>query len=324
MTETVKSTGSSQQKNTLWRWLLFLGALVGITVLLLDTPVTLRGLIVAGLGLPVLALIGQGVRQRQPGAWVRKRQPGARVRMIPWLHTRAATLSQWTMVIALVCMVLAAIQLRPGTEPHHVLWLIPGVLLLILATELRASTQQSQVILSPMKRTVSAPIRWPWLIFSTLALFMALQANLIDKLLPLDAYAQGGMILAGTIGIALAFREKRIRRQAIRANWHWVALVGILLLAAVLRLWNLEWWTTRWLDEMIYADATINLRTPADVMILTQFNGVTAFAWVYPLLQMPLTIMLGPGLLPLRLLSAFVGLLTVAATSAPQRVTSAA
>ena len=107
MTETVKSTGSSQQKNTLWRWLLFLGALVGITVLLLDTPVTLRGLIVAGLGLPVLALIGQGVRQRQPGAWVRKRQPGARVRMIPWLHTRAATLSQWTMVIALVCMVLA-------------------------------------------------------------------------------------------------------------------------------------------------------------------------------------------------------------------------
>ena len=304
MTETV----SSQQKNKLWRWLLFLGALVGITVLLLDTPVTLRGIILAALGLPVLALIGQGVRQRQPGAWVQR---------VPGLQAHADTLSQWAMRIALVCMILAAIQLRPGTEPYHVLWLLPGIIALLLAYELRAATEGMPSL--PMPKTSSqGRIRWGWLVVGAIALISLTATNthaLPRRSVPLDAYTQGALLLIGILSMSLTFpKQSGATKQRTPIQGHWVALIAILLLAAVLRLWNLEWWTTRWLDEVIYANGTVNLRTPQSVLILTQFNGVTAFAWVYPLLQMPLTIMLGPGLLPLRLLSAFFGLLTVAAT----------
>ncbi|MCB9460303.1 MAG: glycosyltransferase family 39 protein [Anaerolineaceae bacterium] len=292
--------------NTSWRWLAFLAALLVITMLLLDTPLIVRGIVLAVLSLPVLAIIGGWVRRRQPGAWVRR---------FPWLQSHAKLLSRWLIGAALVCMMLAALQLRPGTPPDHVLWLILGMLCLLLSYELQASTSaRSPTHMPDAQSTEQGRIRWPWLIASSTALVALTLANLPAKPLTIGAYAQAALLLAGIFSIALAFRNKPAQRRAFTANAHWIALIVILLLAAVLRLWNLEWWTARWLDEMIYADATVNLRTPEYVQILTQFNTVTAFSWLYPLMQAPLVNLLGPGLLPLRLLSAGFGLLTVAAT----------
>ncbi len=90
-------------------------------------------------------------------------------------------------------------------------------------------------------------------------------------------------------------------------------LVGVLLLAAVLRVWNLEHTLHFYVDEGNFVEGILRLRTESSVRLMGPFNYVAAFTWVYPYLQWASAEIVGSSLLALRVVSAAFGVLTVAA-----------
>ncbi|MCU0513192.1 MAG: glycosyltransferase family 39 protein [Anaerolineae bacterium] len=127
--------------------------------------------------------------------------------------------------------------------------------------------------------------------------------------------AGSGLVAAGLCGglpappEVAAWARARWRRPA----WRWLLL--ILGGALALRLWNLDGWTHRLLDEIHYMDAVVRLRGDR-AQLLLPFNQVTAFTWVYPYWQGVITDLLSPSLGALRLLSALFGVAQVAAVYA--------
>lgn len=95
-------------------------------------------------------------------------------------------------------------------------------------------------------------------------------------------------------------------------NWRvWGTLFAILTLALILRVHNLEFGIHRLIDELHSAQAITDLWETPDTPILTQHGEVTAFTWFYPMLQRVGVSIYGPSLTGLRVISAFVGVLTV-------------
>lgn len=90
-------------------------------------------------------------------------------------------------------------------------------------------------------------------------------------------------------------------------------LVGILLLAAALRLWNLEHAIHFYVDEGNFVEGILRLRAESNVRLMSPFNYVAAFTWAYPYLQWASAEIVGSNLLALRVVSAAFGLLTIAA-----------
>lgn len=111
-----------------------------------------------------------------------------------------------------------------------------------------------------------------------------------------------------------------IRHLGGRARWtpQRLGLVLILGIALGLRLYDLELWMTRWLDEIHYANAIARLWFDP-VQVLVPFSPVTSFSWLYPYWQALLAGIVGPSFTGVRLLSALMGVLQVAAVFALAR-----
>jgi 4-amino-4-deoxy-L-arabinose transferase-like glycosyltransferase len=92
-----------------------------------------------------------------------------------------------------------------------------------------------------------------------------------------------------------------------RLRGHHVALLLIVLLGFVLRVWNLETWSSRFLDEMHYMYAVARIWANDGVQILMPFSDVTAFSWLYPLAQSITAGFVGANFTGVRLMSAFMG-----------------
>jgi 4-amino-4-deoxy-L-arabinose transferase-like glycosyltransferase len=96
----------------------------------------------------------------------------------------------------------------------------------------------------------------------------------------------------------------------IRAHF---SLVIILLLAAVLRTWNLENAVHFYVDETNFVEGILRLRKEPSINLLGPFNYIAAFTWIYPYMQAGSVAILGTNLVGMRAVSAAFGVLTVAA-----------
>jgi 4-amino-4-deoxy-L-arabinose transferase-like glycosyltransferase len=179
--------------------------------------------------------------------------------------------------------------------------------------------------------TRAAAGRWrlaPLMAGTALLLFLLQINNLPLEGTPLPVKALLGLFTPAVqlallvIGIGLLVRgaagsSARVMRRppALSA----LALGAILLLALVLRLWDLGGWTHFYHDEQHFAEAVSKIWAGDPIRILQPFNGAYEFTWLYPLLQSLTAWITGPDLLGLRLASALVGTLGVAAVYALAR-----
>jgi 4-amino-4-deoxy-L-arabinose transferase-like glycosyltransferase len=111
---------------------------------------------------------------------------------------------------------------------------------------------------------------------------------------------------------AAKFRARAVA-YARRVPKHRWALLAILVVALFARLWDLELWSTRFLDELHYMSAVSRLRDTSNQQILAPFSSVTAFTWMYPYGQYLTTLITGANFTGVRLLSALFGLAQVGA-----------
>ncbi|QPC83886.1 glycosyltransferase family 39 protein [Phototrophicus methaneseepsis] len=287
---------------TLSRWALFLVILIVLTVMLLDTSTIVRVGVMLVLVMPIALMMRGWLHRRTPGAWLRQH---------PWIDRHSATLAHGLLWFAIISFCAAAIQLRPDADFSTSIWLILGLIAIPIAYELRPWPPSKDRLRQATTYEHSA--RWALVAIGTLAFVLLTLVNLRGSEFKLNVWAQGMLLISGVVLVGCGFwgHWHGVRQ---RLNAHFVALILVLLLAAVVRLYNLEWWTMRWLDELLFSNAIVDLRQPDRILMLKPFSGITAFSWAYPMLQALFASILGPGLLPLRLTSAFFGILTVAAT----------
>jgi 4-amino-4-deoxy-L-arabinose transferase-like glycosyltransferase len=106
-----------------------------------------------------------------------------------------------------------------------------------------------------------------------------------------------------------------------RHDWHWpdlphtdmLFLAGIIILALGLRWVLVDTTIHRFVDEINFIDAIPRLWDNPNTAILRPFSDVTAFTWLYPILQNMTSGLLGTNLVGLRAVSAIFGTLTIPA-----------
>jgi uncharacterized membrane protein len=89
--------------------------------------------------------------------------------------------------------------------------------------------------------------------------------------------------------------------------------VFITLIAFTIRVWNLENAVHFYVDEGNFAEGILRLRDDPYLKLLSPFDFVAAFTWVYPVSQYGATAIFGSTLLSLRVVSAVFGTLTIPA-----------
>lgn len=309
---------SGQARQSPWRWALalLLAALGLLLYLALDAQG--KALLMGGTLLAVLLTLL--IQMRAVLAALRER-------LKPTLHWLAlyfqpsVTIARSLTLFSLAAMCAAAWLLRPGYYDalDQGLQAFIGGTIALGAAQIFGRSRTSataQAITSPAQR-----IRWHALLLGLVALAIVIQANILTPedqfnfvfraLAQLSIHLQMLLLLSGGVLIlwALAGGGWPALRWP-RLTWARVALLAILALALAMRLWNLESWVTRWVDEMLFANAVarlILLPEAGPQFVLTQFNPITAFSWFYPYAQALIVSLSEPGLTALRLVSALAG-----------------
>src|SRR5690606_20463028 len=127
-----------------------------------------------------------------------------------------------------------------------------------------------------------------------------------------SAHLQFGLLAGGVALLLAGFGAGRWLRRGRFPTQGWL-LVGLLLLAAGVRLWNLEQAVHFYVDEGNFVEGILRLRTEPNIRLIGPFNFIAALTWVYPYMQWASAEALGSNLLALRVVSAVCPLLTVAA-----------
>jgi len=193
---------------------------------------------------------------------------------------------------------LAALALALGRVLHGPAWAAPGGSLV--------------ADLPP-----EAPPRWRALALGLAALCLLISANIGPGLHftpPLANSVQVGLWLLG-MGLSLwalsqGWRLRPAWVDGLHLSGHGLALAAVLLLALLLRTWQLAEGVPRLIDEVHMLSAVVLLDDQAQPLLLPH-NGTTYFTWFYPLLQWATTSLLGPSLFSIRIVSALFGLAQV-------------
>lgn len=100
---------------------------------------------------------------------------------------------------------------------------------------------------------------------------------------PMNFHLQYALWCAGIIGVVLGLAGLMPDLSAESEQWpryEWAALVGIIALGAILRLWNLG--NIRVLvDELPFLSSSLRFDRQSDINLLAPMNDVFAFPWVY-------------------------------------------
>lgn len=100
-------------------------------------------------------------------------------------------------------------------------------------------------------------------------------------------------------------------KQVLIQHWESLTLTAILLVALLVRVANLEYGVHWFVDEMHSVSAVNNLREMPYTAIFKPFGDITAFTWLYPLLQSIGVSVYGASLTGLRVVSVLAGTATV-------------
>ena len=312
-------------------WLRWLGFLVvggAAAAILMLAPSAWQTLIFAVM---VLVALSIGLRK----VWLENRQRPAAQRLSQpaWMSWLAYS----SILASLLLIIWASLEWRPGyqinwysgLQAFGLGWLMLG---LHLAIQRRPATAtRGPAIAADLRRIVSERLseglRWQPILSGLFLLALMTQANIIqwdtsnigwlNKLRGMSHHLQILLLLLGGGLMVWGLGGGRAGWQAIRQPgpqaWHGRALIAVMIAAALMRLWNLDAWILRWLDEVLYANAVTRLWDQGSQQILTPFNPLTAFTWVFPYIQSHTAALMGPGLGGLRIVAAGFGLVQVLA-----------
>ncbi len=227
-------------------------------------------------------------------------------------------------ILAVVAMSISAYYFRPGNEDRLV-----GLLALLMGAALLIFTvQRARVapLYTPIDHT-HIPINWRRVALGGVLLCVLAQSNgltgenarsvVFNWLWNLSFHLQFLLFIGGIALVTSGFAGGGVQRvrgksrsgQTKRSSW---LLVGILLLAFIVRVVNLETGGThRFIDEMHYARAVTDMWREGNVHLLSPFSEVTAFTWMFSYLQYWSASLMGPSLSALRIISVFFGVATV-------------
>lgn len=105
------------------------------------------------------------------------------------------------------------------------------------------------------------------------------------------------------------------RRPRLNFSWqfHHTLLLVIVAVALVLRLWNLEDWIHRFLDELHYGNAVARIESDPSRKLAQPFSNLTAFSWLFPYIQAWTTQLFQPSMIALRIVAVGFGVAQVLA-----------
>ena len=226
---------------------------------------------------------------------------------------------------AIVLAGIATLQLQAEDKfTTGIVFVAPAVVLIGLCGHIaRRYYRQATVIGEalepiPVASTQSGRIRI-WAILAGVALlsFLTLASITADDM-AISTDAQLGLWVGGVAFLTLgligagnpALKPETPVNDLSRFTYP-ILISAVLVLAFFLRVYNLEHGIHRFIDELHSAQAINELWDDPNTPILTQYGRVTAFTWFYPLMQQGTTIVYGPSLTALRVVSAVIGVLTV-------------
>ncbi len=141
----------------------------------------------------------------------------------------------------------------------------------------------------------------------------------VFRLIPLleaPTGTQFALLVGGTglllYGLGGTQRSGLWRNTANRRN-HLFLLVLIILIGMGLRTWQLQDTVHFYLDEGNFVGGVLDLQKQNHIKMLGPFNHIAGFTWIYPYLQAGAVQIVGPNLLGIRLVSVFLGTLTIPA-----------
>lgn len=306
------------------RWLAFIGIVGALAWLIPNLPLGLRQWV-----LPALMIFGGGALIVV--GWRNLRTTA--MTAATW-HSFNGLRRRWAWIAGMMTVgLMIAASLYPTTQNainSDVLFFVVGALIAgSIWREQRRYPFSPLVdwryrLMALLKPTTSA-IRWYPLVCGIAMLTLLVQINIIgdderqlawfDGLWHVSYHVQVLLLVGGAICLIIGLGGYPYgvwRRHRLRIRWHHIALLVILCVGLVVRLWQLETWITRWLDELLYANA-VGMMTKDNAFILTPFHNVTAFTWLYPYIQVHSTALLGPSFTALRIISVVCGMLQILA-----------
>lgn len=99
--------------------------------------------------------------------------------------------------------------------------------------------------------------------------------------------------------------------KPLRPRMTWLPVLGVLMLALLTRVYNLEYGIHRFVDEVHFASAVSRLWYGGEQALLMPHDGTTAFTWLYPYIQSLIAGLTSPSLTGLRLASVLLGVVQV-------------
>lgn len=221
-------------------------------------------------------------------------------------------------VAALFVAILCAISYHPSSRDFLAwgdVWFIGAVFGMVMASRSHGATDATAHVWTPITRRW-----WHWLALITgVGCGLALaQANmpgpdLLPFALRLPHTAQMVLLVGGTMLIIWGMIGQGRMMPPCSHKTPWSAYTLLLLVAFGLRVVACDDLVHFFVDEGHFGDAVAVLGTEPMTQILTPLNAIASFTWVYPYGQRLMVDIAGPNLLGLRLVSAFVGTLNVAA-----------
>lgn len=299
------------------RLLLYTALAVGSVALLLLVPAPFSSIAFVGL------LIGLVVYARQQGTAAEREQwrdefvAPLRALGSLWQRLRSGPgfASQVSAGAALGAMLLSANAFRPGSlnsAGQGLVFALVGGLLLGVALRNAPPLSATESLQASSR---AARYHKRALLLGLAALLLVTLINMVNVDTPLLGglwYATPSLqfILFMSALVLLAWGlGVRLRFSLVTA----APLLLILLLAFVLRLWQLEDSVHRYVDEVHYVNGIIALWDDPTVKLFAPFGQITSFTSVFPYWQMLMVSIFGPSLSSLRLVSVLLGTLNVLA-----------
>lgn len=228
--------------------------------------------------------------------------------------------------LALLALAYATWEYRPQTV--YVLGVLGiyatllAALALALGRALRGTqpTDESAPPVPLARQLTEAPPRWRALALGVAALSLVVLVNIapqsrMTSFQPGLSSAAQAILWLGGAGLGVwalmgRWRWKPVWADELRLSWHGLALAAILILALLLRIWQLAEAVPRLIDEVHVMSGAALLRDQAQPLLLPH-NSITYFTWFYPALQALTTSIFGPGLFSIRIVSVLFGVAQV-------------
>lgn len=263
---------------------------------------------------------------------IQRPSPIERARLL--LQTRAAAFTRFFALLAIGLMIVGSYRLTQLPDTHFptegILYLLVGIVVMGAAIGV-SRYGKPQPLPALMTEAALQPTRAQFrtlraVIVTALGIvLLAVVAEINGRALNLpmlrsvSTHLQAILFFSGVLlvgwglaGVPSPLGLLRFLRGIERGEF--LAVLGILALALLLRGIHLDTSVRQLIDELHWADAIRRIDWEPDLRLLTQMSGQGPYTWIYPYWEAGFVSLLGHNLVGLRFVSAVIGMFTVLAT----------